>query len=235
MSSAFFKLNITVNDSSLPVIPAEKVQTFSPPTLTVEADSFDHWNFNTGSLLGRNANTALTAGSVAPNFVDQHLETYIGTGGGLLSTLTDSTEQTICCVIQTAPTGTARTQSVLGGTISSVTTSGGGLLFGATAISSYANPLTINDRPSTVGNLALNLPPDGNWYFIAASQSFSGATNARIIYIGGATPVVATDSPTAEFVPSANKIALGNGYLTQTTTTAYDHQSFAEFILYTRH
>lgn len=215
--TAFIKLPITVNDPSLPVIPAASVRRFSRED---EASSFDHWIFDTGDaagLTGRTSGTLLTPEGTGATYGANFVTINPATGNGLRSTLMDARKQTVCAVVR--PNNSPATLHIAG---SRNTTAGSQLTF----TSSLAN-LTAAQTP-VFGNSLAGPFSAGAWYFVALSESDALGTTTQIIHASGGSAVFTGGS--LKTLTGAG-IALGNSGASLTTGGTI---SAAEFILFDR-
>lgn len=224
MSTTFTRLPITASNSQLPVVSRADVDYFT----NYDPTTYEHWILggNSACLTGPvNGNALTPQASVA--YATNSIQLSSPIGSGLLTPLEESASlvRTLCCVFKFSVT--SGTYGVMGSLGTAADINGGGVFIGGTSPSQ----LLYSTYRGVTSSVAIGNVTAGNWYFVAVSADFSGATKKLNHLVGGQTGVASTSS-SAYIAPTAGrKTALGCAY-GPTPAVTVSPMSFAEFMVF---
>lgn len=217
----FTRLPFAVSSGSLPVIPADDVESLVP-----YEDAYDHWIFDKGDatgLTGRINGKLLTLQANAPTYSAKHVSLPAAAGNALLTDRPDAVDSvdTVCAVVRLSVASGIQTPI---GTLDAG--SGGGPFFSGAAprrvFSSYRHGVASLEIANPVAD-------GGVWYFVSVSRNFAGAAKSLIHLIGGFAAVAAAPGT---YTPRAGgNVAMGNAYYASAAVGTMD---FGEFIYFDR-
>lgn len=233
--SLFTILPISVDDATLPVIPAGDIEFFGEGELSAYA----HWLLGGSQTsladIVNDRTLSLQSASYPPTYSQNYITHSLTTGRGLLSGLTEpatSGGYTLCRVQRIfAGVGTpCITSGTLGQTPNPVT--GGSTWFFPEEGGGATRPVGLTYRgPFSSLDTGMDITL-GDWFFVATSFSYANWNSAQIKVLKGQAGSAATfqagPSATA-YTPSASPIALGNAYYPGSTAGNIDT---AEFLLF---
>lgn len=210
MSHLFNILPFVIDDSTLPVIPEEDIERLG---FIVEPGAYDLWVFggNSDSLVGAQSGRALTPQSSTPAFEGNHMVMSTGVGNALLSDFPDSSDaaDTVCIV--------ARLDDLSGSsilmTMGNLDPSDG---YGSFVGSGGEFSGVSRGAFGSATNIGVECP-EGEWFFWAVSRSMSAPTRQVITMMGDLGNN--TRSSGSAYSPSANPVAIGNGWNSATHRT----------------
>lgn len=219
MLTPFFRLPVTVNDPTAPMITGAKP--IFPPAL--ESEVLAHWQFgkHAASLTDLVNGVPLTRAGAAPVYAENYLTIPDGGMNGLISTLDDRVAYTFGFVVRAVvePFVTTKQRVFFGS--STANAPDGGSMVWQTLLSVGESALQYQSRPD--GNWSLDANErrlltgleNDQWYVLFAGRDTAG----RFMASPGAklrNPVLTADytADSTALTPalSTRKLALGNAY-----------------------
>lgn len=220
----FTMLPISVNNSSLPVIPTADIERLYP----YEVAAYGHWYLggSAASLTDRVNGRALTLQSDGVTYPNAAYLSMNGAQGKDILTDVEETA-TIADTIAMVVRRTSGSLAMVFGTLSASTD---------TPVNGFSPFFSSGDSVWTRANgmnTGINtglIAPSSQWLFIATSRDFAAASRPNKLLVGGSAIYERTDSGDFEPAPSPRKIAIGSAYYNVGANT----MDVAEFIYFNR-
>jgi len=213
-----------------PTVPSANIRPIYPDR--PEADAVEHWLLgnNDASLIGLKGASSLSPAGEAPSYGAGYISISTGTTRGLLTSIPDGDELTVCAVVKldATPSGLNR---IIAGTSQAGTGDGAGFALYNTASGGASALIRPNSSEVLFGSTAMD-PADGAWGFHALAIKGTGVDRARVGMVGGigtASAALAT-----AYSPSTRNVALGNAYYVDGSDTFRAGMDVAEFIVFDR-